>query len=382
MSEEIFVEELTRRADDIHAAPLTVDTVRGRARQIRRRRRTGLAAGVAAAVAAVALAPTALSGGVDRAPEPAPAVPVPPLPDGTYPLTLDAPAGPAPQAAYLDNPAQRLITPDGAIALPEPYDQMLPYGDGWIARYGQEGAELDADLQVERSFESAMGFATSDDGELVAWSELDGDDSVVIVADADAGQELTRTTVPQTEARPLGFLPGGSVVVETTDYPNGGIAYAVVGDGEVTPVVDVQIVNDSSPVTGMVAGQVDYRGDRACSGVRGNQSEGWERCGWTLGQLSPDGRHVLAFRSPNPGPTPEGVAVLDTETGETVVEWSGATVDHAVWEDEDTVLATAQDRNRQTILRLEFDGSATRTTEVFTTPDMGVAVWFQSYPRG
>ena len=39
MTEETFVRELERRADDVHGAPLSFDDVRGRARSIRRRRR-------------------------------------------------------------------------------------------------------------------------------------------------------------------------------------------------------------------------------------------------------------------------------------------------------------------------------------------------------
>jgi len=73
MSEETFVRELGRRAEEVAGAPLDFEAVRGRAVRIRRRRRLGAAVAVVAVVAAV-VAPFALAGGPDdSAPDPAPA---------------------------------------------------------------------------------------------------------------------------------------------------------------------------------------------------------------------------------------------------------------------------------------------------------------------
>src|SRR5205085_3929807 len=109
-------------------APLSFEDVRGRATSIRRRRRAAVAGGIAAAVALVVLVPTILAGGdgtTSQGPDPAPPAPTPRA-DGTFPLTLDGPTGTAPGVSYLNGPARLLETPDGPVALPTDYEQVLP----------------------------------------------------------------------------------------------------------------------------------------------------------------------------------------------------------------------------------------------------------------
>jgi hypothetical protein len=93
MTEETFVRELERRAEQVDAAPLTFDVVRGRAVRIRRRRR--VATGVAAAVVVAAVAaPFALGGGSgESAPDPAPAPPVAPGASVLHERVLTRPDG-------------------------------------------------------------------------------------------------------------------------------------------------------------------------------------------------------------------------------------------------------------------------------------------------
>ena len=63
MSEQTFVRELERRADDVRPRHFGFDDIRTSARRIQRRRRTAVAGGVAAVVAAAVLLPAALLGG-------------------------------------------------------------------------------------------------------------------------------------------------------------------------------------------------------------------------------------------------------------------------------------------------------------------------------
>ncbi|MDF1604008.1 hypothetical protein [Nocardioides sp. YIM 152315] len=152
MTEETFVRELERRADDVHGVPLSFHTVRGRAHRIRRRRRAAAAVGVAAAVAAVVMVPAALTGGgSDKAPEPAPVPTDTPgasvlhdgvvtLPDGqTVPLDVDN-----------ADVSQLVVLTDGRIVLammqPSPIRVYAP--DGTLeARYPAQSNAITASAQ-------------------------------------------------------------------------------------------------------------------------------------------------------------------------------------------------------------------------------------------
>ena len=70
MSEQTFVRELERRADDVQPRHLRFEDVRASAYRIRRRRRVAVAGGVAAVVAAAILVPTALLGGSPKSDRP------------------------------------------------------------------------------------------------------------------------------------------------------------------------------------------------------------------------------------------------------------------------------------------------------------------------
>jgi len=72
MSEQQFTRELERRVEHVHGARLTLDTVRGKARTIRRRRRIAAGTAAAAAVAAIAIPFAVIGTGGGSGPEPAP----------------------------------------------------------------------------------------------------------------------------------------------------------------------------------------------------------------------------------------------------------------------------------------------------------------------
>ncbi len=103
----------------------------------------------------------------------------------------------------------------------------------------------------------------------------------------------------------------------------------------------------------------------------------WEECCYTLEDLSPDGSLVIGY--PDEGiPSYRRLTVLDSRTGEMVVEFDGgrlATVLESAWEDDEHVLAVVQQDNRQAILRLGLDGTVERTTDFARVGGLNVT-WF------
>lgn len=385
MTEENFAHELERRAEhvygDMRGGPVSFEDVRGKARQIRRRHRAGAAVAAAAVAALVVLVPATLGvGGQGRiTPDPAkPAATLIPQADGSYRLTLDAPSDDAPDVPYIDFQDGTLAMPDGRVVLSGDWTQVLPYDDGWVAVSGQKGAELDGDLEPVRTFEAGLGGMTiTDDGGRLAWVEREGDQWIAVNASSSGGGARTPMA---TEIAPVGFLPDDSLVVEGTE---GGEAWIVAIDGTVTDFGGFQWVNDSSPATGLVAVQTDFRGgDTACSAVvdSTNRQPYWEKCGWSLGQFSPDGRYIVAFGA-REGPLPTRMAVLDAATGDPVVEFSGAEAGDTVWEDDETLLAAVVEHGHQAILRLGINGSVSRASERVGIEPMSVRLWFTSQAR-
>ena len=120
MSEETFVRELERRADDVQPRHLRFEDVRVSAYRIRRRRRIAVSGAAAALVAAAVLLPTALLGGSPSSDRPEPAPPAPTITPGqTVPYDLDAPQGDAPRVLYQRVADAVAIDGDGEHDLPQ-----------------------------------------------------------------------------------------------------------------------------------------------------------------------------------------------------------------------------------------------------------------------
>ncbi|MBB3041362.1 hypothetical protein [Nocardioides soli] len=288
MTEETFVRELERHADDVHGVPLTLETVRGRARQIRRRRRAAAVAGVAAAVAAVVLVPAALTGGgSERAPEPAPPLTAPgssvlhdgvvTKPDGeTVPLDVDN-----------SNVTGIAVLTDGRIVLATQRPsavQVFSAGGGHAATYPVAVNSITASAR--------------DDA--VAWV---GKDLSVRVLSSDVAEPVTLAEIP---------MPGEAVgsIDAVLDAE-----HLLVGDwntttGELTQagyrelaITEPLRVSDVSPDGELWS--VQYADDSdpqfGCSGLYDPSSQQMtaRTCDTSGLRFAPDGRHLLGLRGDN-----------------------------------------------------------------------------------
>lgn len=288
MTEETFVRELERRADDVRGAQLSFETVRGRARQIRRRRRTVAAVGVAAAVAAIVLVPAALTGGGnDRAPEPAPPLLAPASsvlhdgvvtkPDGeTVPLDVDT----------ADVTGMAVLT-DGRIVLAT----QRPYAVQVFSAGGEHAATYPV---------AANTITASARDDAVAWVAKD---LTVRVLASDVAEPVALAGIPMP-----GEAPGRIDAVLDAEH-------LLVGDwntttGELTPAGYRELAT-SEPlrVTDVNAEgslwAVQYADDAdpqfGCSGLYDPSSPQMtaRTCDTSGLRFSPDGRHLLGLRGDN-----------------------------------------------------------------------------------
>jgi hypothetical protein len=398
---------LQEQADRIGGSAIDLESVRGRARDIQRRRR---AAGVVIGTAVLAVAAPVgitVAGGLDSAPRPAlpagPTIePVPRQDDASFELTPErAPEGTVPQVPYIVLDDNRLSTPDRSFELPDGIVQLAAYDGSWIAiqagdfgGIGTRVVELDSDFDLaDGGVVSGPNLVTNADGSRVAWVEVEDGTSILVNAPTD-GSTATRTPLqsePHSPAAPVGFLAGGSVVFTTTDAATSESEFGVATtSGEVTAFGGFNVLESASEVTGLVAGQTQFLGDGSCSGVTDPLTGTkllWETCDYQLGQFSPDGRYIVGLAAYSDGPGSPSLSILDARTGEPVVDYSAPkyrriyiAVDQAVWEDDDTLLATVEQDGKQSIVRAEFDGALSRVTPSLPTSDMSIEYRFPNHP--
>ena len=403
--------ELHDQVEGWHDAPLTLESVRGRARSIRRTRRLVAAGAVAAAVGAIAV-PTALVGadlsgrGNRELPPvtntPSEAAEPTPKADGSFPLTLDVPEGEPPATGYLVPGEQQLVTPSETYDLPGDFVQIAPYDGGWVGiragelgPFGTEVVVLDGDLEEVSATRSAPSLARSADGSRLGWVEAGGDgaDWTAVNAPADGGEPI-RTPVPA-ETVPEGFLAEDTLALSRADGATGQTSFSQAGpDGQLEErsLAGFQSVGGVSEIAGLVAGQTEFRGDSTCSEVRRTDPAGepkaWGTCEFQLGTFSPDGTALIGYASYYDFGSPT-LTVLDATSGTPLVEFSSsrsprgsAVVLAAAWEDDDTVLALVDQSGDQSVLRLGLDGTAVRTTEVVETRNMSVGYFLPQHLFG
>ncbi|MGN6574808.1 MAG: hypothetical protein ACTHKG_03900 [Nocardioides sp.] len=406
---DLLTNELRQRSAGIGGHPIGLDDVRDRARSIRRRRNAvrGVVAAVVLAVAVpVGLSTTDLLGTGQDAPPPAasntpnpspsPSEPAPtPQADGSFPLTVHglkqgAPAG----IPYVDADATRLVTPDGAVDLPEAYSMITPYNGGWLAigssQHPGKVIMLDAGMNVTHTDPAGgSALAVSRDGTHVAYVVRESKNQVMLVnAPTDGTDPVTwQFELPDGETLdPVGFLDDDSVVYSSDTFETMGVART---GGETTPVVGLRRIDDASEATGLVTGLVSYGTDGGCSGVMDPQAGQllWKSCDYSNLRFSPDGRYVVADASYFDGPGSPTLTVLDAVTGKVVVAFKPTArrtvvgVSQAAWESDDTVLAYVDEGGDQAMVRLRLDGSAERVTDVVTVNDMVVKYWFAETTR-
>lgn len=327
MMQETFERELTRRAEDIPVVPLSFQDVRGRARQIRRRR-TALAAGIAAVVAAVVLVPVALTGGDgDRTPEPAPAPDTPGasvLHDGVVTL-------PGGRAVPVDVDSADVtdfgVLTDGRIvlALQRPYAVRVYAADG----------SLDATYDVQMN---AITMSPRDDA--VAWVAKD---FTVRVLSSGSADPVTLPGIPM-EGESVGSIDA----VLDADH-------LLVGDwttttGELTPdgfreltTVEPLRVTDVNAEASLWAVEYDDNADGQydCSGLYDPEGKAMtaRNCETSALRFSPDGKHLLGMRGDNNMVGLAATYDLELEdVGGFEAPGDGDVVSRAAWADAEQVL--------------------------------------------
>ena len=386
---------LRHTADGVDRAPLSVGDVRTRARGIRRRRVAAAGAAVAA-VLAVAV-PIGLSTVGDQRSAVAPAAdPAPDAPRVGGTVRLDprsAPVVDATGVGLLDIDAPRLLVDGATTDLPEAYDQLVPYGEGWMGVVNVEGAysvrELGADLRVLDEAPVASRLVVSDDGTRIAWAEHDRDAWRIVDRDATRARDDRSTSVPgsvRAAVRVVGFLPGDELVAAQRRPRDGSETTVVVApDGRTRPLDGFERPTAASGVAGLVAGQVSSDLEGSCSQViDGTTGEPvWDTCEHSLRAFSPDGRHLAAFDSYLDGNGSPTMSVLDADTGETVVdlELAGSRTGvvgiqpESVWEDDDHLVVMAFTGGRQYAVRVGLDGTVERIGGIESTVEPGFPSW-------
>lgn len=384
---------LHRRVDPLQRSPLAVADVRRRARRIRRRRTVATSAAVAAALA-VAVPVGLAMGGSDPRTDVPPAT-QPPAPTGTVRIDpRSADVGEGPRIPLIDQSGPTLIVGDRVEDLPQVYDQITPYRDGWIASLDLVDSRatdtLDSSFVVVTGFADNSPLAVSADLGRVAWAAHDGDRWSVLNNDVAGEEREQRTLLPPgpyaSSVATIGFVSDSEVVASQLDQVDGTITTFLAVDGEVEELPWIDQAVSASPVTGMIAARTFVEDGRSCAAIfdGGNRAPEplWTDCERTLGDFSPGGALVIAIPDggrASDGPRPR-VSILDATTGASLVDFevTGAQervvgIAEAVWEDEQTLLATYVDGNQLYVVRLGLDGTVERiagpvTDDEFTVP--------------
>ena len=386
MSEETLVRELERRAGDVQPRHLRFEDVRATAYRIRRRRRLTACGAAAAVVAAVLVVPGLVVGSPDGGPEPAPPAPTI-TPGQTVPFDLDAPQGDPPGVLYQRADPPVAIDADGEHDLPEGTYQVTPYDDGYLAMASTEKGQhatrtelyrLSSDFGVaEDKGEVVPMLAVTPGGGRVAWTEVaPGHTGTVVV---DDGTDVQRVTLPTGQVGyPYAFTADGVVYHRQTKQEDLGF-WELTADGESHEVQGLEHVWDASASSNLLVGVTRFPDSGLpCVGAVRDDVRLWQRCGYTLEELSPDGSMVFGYPD-RPTPGHAQLTVLDAETGDPVVAFDGSqqaqVVGQPAWEDDGHVLAVVQQGGRQAVLRLGLDGTVERATDAVQTGSEPV-LWF------
>ena len=375
---------LHRRVDPIQHAPLTVTDVRGRARRIQRRRASVAGVAVAAVLAiAVPVGLSATGSGprsdvppATQSPSPSPS---PTVTSGTVrvdPRTAEVVEETPVPLLDVDGPS--LITTDGTLDLPQVYDTLTPYLDGWVGVAMYEGAGtiefLGADLRVDDGGSPTGGLVVSPDGQRIAWSEYDGTRWRVTVADPAGQVEWVQTTFPpsaETEmVIPVGFVSADAVAVKAM-YDLGDTRTFVAGGGEPVEVPGLLQADTASPSLGVVAGITEFRPEGTCFGVvdaiARDGDPAWTTCDHRLGPFSASGAYVVGTSAQDENGSPK-ITVLDAATGEEVVAFeavlprrtAGGFWTQMAWEGDEAIVARLWSGDDFSMVRLGLDGSVQR----------------------
>jgi hypothetical protein len=417
---DLLARALRERAGEVSGQPVGFGAVRARAQRMQRRRHLVTGA-VAAAVASIAL-PTgvavnsALQDGQDRQPQVAatptaepsdrgatePAAPTPD-PDGSFTFTLQGLArGAETTVRYILGEPRTLVAPEGELDLGMPYSQLTPYRDGWMGlagtKNGWENVVLDAEMSVERTTLGGDGIVTNTEGTRVLYVQRDFNvPGRTVVVDEPSEEmydreQMTWDVPSGSSVLPVGYLDEETVVFQVTAADGRTTAYAASGtDDGLVPLEGFLTVTATSEASGLVAGLVSYDPMKgSCWGVmapaRSTSDLVWRTCDYSLHAFSPDGALVAGSAPDSDGFGPSGLAVLDTRTWQSVVDFEPrsntvAALTQVTWEDDDTVVAAVMEGDEMGLVRAELDGRLEAVSDTYRAADMSLPLWLAEQPR-
>ena len=410
---DLLTQTLRERADGVGGGSLDLESVRGRARGIRRRR-NALRGAVAAMVATLAVpgglaVNTALQSPDGEAPDvvatgtPSPSTVEERRLEGPTALTLAGlPQGPPPAIPYLtvdpeDQGQKLLVTPEDTIELDSelgPVQAAVRFGDGWmvLAYPGPRIHVLGADGQITggEQYTANEQIAVSNDGSHVLYVLVDPSDDAQLVtaAPADGSTEPVNWRLPaRPYVTPVGFVDDDTVVFEATDMQGASVIYTA-SPGEEPQPLDTPLLGATSAGDGIVYGftRVDEIEPSVCSAAVDVRTGGmlWENCDYSLpkGALSPSGGLLLANPGYVDGYGPLSVSVLDASTGKPLVDYGQVdrqgqvTALDSAWETDQTFLTSIADGEDFALVRYGVDGGSELTMDpIKGTPYEDMPFW-------
>lgn len=361
-------DRLTREADQFFTrggAALDVAQVLDRAGEIRRGRRMRASMLMAACVLAIAVPTTMVASHRDaahRAPTPAHTVKV-----DRSPLSLEGlQTGSEPRGGYVRDSALHSdgfsYTLDG-----ERIAGFAKFSGGLVVAVQNDAGDLRARrLGVAQTWPLAGGFTVSEGGHVVAFVQPDG--TPVVLQSGETAYEMPRiprgsgfdaVAVAGEDCKETAANPGCTVWVDSSGpKPESWVSTSHgFADRASTRLLRVTDVVEGR----LVAGITKVADDGSCSEVEGVDTETalWTTCDHRLLSFSPDGKHLLASSAYADGMGDSELAILDSDTGKSVLDLSTAgraVLTQMVWEDDSHVLASLYQDGRWAVVRISLDG--------------------------
>jgi hypothetical protein len=373
---------LRETADRIGGHPIDLESVRGRARGIQRRRRVAAGAGVLAAMAVIAPIAVAANGGLSRSDDSVP--PATQVPDLTpvgqvKAIGADAPRGEDPAVPWMDGTV--LHQPGGATTdLGTAYNEVTPYDGGWAVVDLAEGTTsfLDADGKVRQTF-AGQSLAVRSDGESLAsvLSATAGDQDIGLYPVAGVGPGGYLSSVVSGASVDLAGFTGEQEVAYTRTDAQGQTGAWLTDWAQQRRLPGLIDVKAASEAGGVVSGltSIDELEPGSCSAVVAADTgqQRWESCDYTLEAFSPDGRYVIGTEDYHDGLGGDTVAILDATDGTVLVEYTTRDIGFtgsAVWETSSTVLVTTYQDGEWYALRLGLDGTVEQALDPVRAGDV------------
>lgn len=377
--EEAMSRDFDARVRDLHEAPFDFDSVKGKARRIRRNRRAAVAGGILGA-AAIITPVAVLANDNDTS--------------GRQPDFADSPS-PSQTAADPGTGVDYVLKgtwhqADGdEIDLPgKGYDGAVLWNDQLVAtRFDGEVfsvADVVApDGSVVDSFPTTGPVAVNEAGTTIAWVDTDGDVMTAWDGDEVSLGSVDLAAAGETVAYTAVAVAGGPSCYETEGgcsvYVNSGTGGTSFFDSHGLNVNPFPSAVEFGDVSGdrLVTYVDQIEVDGSCGGLvdlgRSDRAPQWETCDHQPAQISPDGQLVIGLPSYYDGLGPTEVTVLDAETGGAVGEYApdGAVLASAAWTTDGRILVDQYDYDARTwrLVAIDADGSAAEVTGPVKGPD-------------